>query len=326
MFEIEYVTPIGGDAHHDVPLSNLAVSAFNDSTDEFIAERLFPNVPAGKQSDQYYTISKEAFLRVTAGGAKRAPRTEARRIEFEISSDAYFAHNYALAGENALEDLANADIAVQLRQNTTRLVSGRLRREQEIRIANLATTAANLGSGVALTGTSKWNDYLNSTPISDVTTAHAFVRQNTGMKANTMVIDEDTFQIVRRHPDILELYKYTAGGQATEEQLKSTFQVANMLIGAGVKENALEGGTSSITNIWGNNVLLAHVGPATGLQTATLGLRFGWRPAGFPAAFGVERKVERGAGSRKVEIVEVGHFQDEKIVAAELGYLISGTL
>ena len=53
---------------------------------------------------------------------------------------------------------------------------------------------------------------------------------------------------------------------------------------------------------------------------------FGWQGPGFPSNFGVQRAVEAGAGQKKVEIIEAGHHQDEKIVAAALGYAITGTL
>ena len=318
-----YATPSGRDVHVDVPLSNLAVSAFDTQDAEFIGDQLMPTVPVGKQSDKYYVINKEAFLRVP--DTLRAPKTEARRVEFTVSSNSYFADNHALANENALEDLANADIAVQLRQNSTRLVVTNLRRGQEVRVANLVTSISNVGSGVQLTGTAKWSDG-NSDPIADVTTGHAFIRQNTGLRANTMVMDEDTMMIVRRHPLLLDMFKYTSGGQLNMDQLREVFSVGRILMGTGVKENALEGGTSSMTNIWGNNVVLAHLGPATGLQSQTLGLRMRWQPPIFPANFGVSRSVENGAGSRKVEVVEGGYYQDEKIVAPELGYVIQNTL
>ena len=81
-----------------------------------------------------------------------------------------------------------------------------------------------------------------------------------------------------------------------------------------------------MTSIWGNSVVLAHIEPATGLQTQTLGVRMTWRNPELPAAFTVERSRETGAGSRKVEIIEVGHFQEERIVAKDLGYGITGTL
>jgi len=326
LYRTYQVTASGPDAHHDALLSNLAVAAFSTGVDEFVADQIFPNVNVGKQSDRYAILNKGNFLRLTQNGALRAPKTEARRVEFEVSSDAYFADNYALAGDLALEDLANQDNVFRLRQNTIMLITSVLRREQEIRIANTVTSMSNLGSATTLSGTSQWNDYVNSDPMGDVSTAHAFIENNTGLKANTMVVDKDTYRILRRHPDILDLYKYTAGGQATSDQIKDVFEVDNMIVARGIKENSLEGGTASITNIWGNNCLLAHIEPATGVNTRTLGLRFQWRPAGFAAPFVVGTKRESGPGTANIEIIETGHFQDEKIIAADLGYLIASTI
>lgn len=315
-------TPVGPDGHHDMPLSNIAVSAFSDGTDEFIAEQLFPMVPVSKQSNRYYIIDKQAFLSIP--DAKRAPRAKAGRVEFKVSSNAYFADNYALAAENALEDLQNADDPIRLRENSVRLVTTNLRRDQENRIASLITSISNIGSGVQLTGTDKWGDS-NSDPIAHVNTAAEFIRSRTGLVANTMVMDWNTLQIVRRHPLLLDMYKYTSGGQLSNDQLREIFQVGRLLIGKGVKENALEGGTSSMTNIWGNNVLLCHVGMATGMQSQTFGLRFRWRVGGMPD-FQVKRATYNMAGQGNTEIVETGYFQDEKIVATDLAYCIQNTL
>ena len=141
------------------------------------------------------------------------------------------------------------------------------------------------------------------------------------------MMDWDTWQIIRHHPDLLDLYKHTSGGQLNLDQLAATFTVDRILLGQGIIENMPEGSTlSSITNIWSNVFMLAHIEPAAGLKTRTLGLRFNWQPAGFPGAMQIERSVQAGAGSRKVEIVEAGHFQAEKVVAADLGYVITGTL
>jgi hypothetical protein len=109
-------------------------------------------------------------------------------------------------------------------------------------------------------------------------------------------------------------------------QIADAFDVTNVLVARGIVENALEGATSSITNIWGNSAVLARVTAPTGLQTATAGLRMQWRPGGFPAPFGVVTTRDVGAGSTWSEIVEAGHFQDEKIVASSLIYTINDTL
>lgn len=323
----KYASASGVDIHFDRPLSAIAISAFDDGSDGLIADMVFPAVQVDKQSDKYYTIEKSDFLRSVGDDARRAPKTKANRIHFSVSSDSFFADNYALADEIPLEDIINADNPVRLRENSTRLVTGVLRREQEIRVANKVSSISNMGSGVILSGTSLWSDFVNSDPIADVTTGHAFIRQNTGLVANTAIIDTDTLKIVRRHPRLLDMYKYTSGGMLNDEQLRAIFSVEKIMEGSGIKENALEGATSSITNIWGNNVILARVAPGSvGLQTQTLGLRFNWRQNLFPGNFGVQRAVEGGAGQSKVEIIEVGHFQDEKIVASALGYVISTTL
>lgn len=316
------VTPSGRGAHHDVPLSNLAIKAFQ-GTGGYIAQSLFPIVPVGKQSDKYYVLDKNSWLRI--GESFRAPKTSPRRVNFRVSSESYFADNYALSGENALEDLANADNAIRLRENTTGVVTDMLLRDYENRVAQMVTSGTNLGSYVSLSGVAKWSDLVNSDPISDVTTAHAFIRNSTGMKANTGVIDEDTIAILRRHPVVLDLYKYTAGGQATMEQIKEVLGVSNLLVGGGIKNNALEGATASITNIWGNNVILAHVEPGTSLETATFGLTYRWTPAGLPLPMQARRYPDPDPG-KKVEVVEVGMYQDEKIVASDLSYGILATL
>lgn len=314
--------PTGRSLHIDTPLSNLAIKAFQGSGN-FIAQALFPIVPVGKQSDKYYTIDKDSWLLLP--NTRRAPKTSPRRIEFKVSSDSYFADNYALAGENSLEDLDNADNAVQLRQNTVNVVTDGLLRDYEDRVARAVTSGTNLGSYVSLSGTNKWSNFVNSDPLSDVTTARAFIRQRTGLDANTLVIDNDTAAVIRRHPALLELYKYTSGGQITMQQLKDAFDVQTILIGEGIKNMAKEGATASIVNIWGNNVILAHVEKAISLQTATFGLSFRWTPAGIPAPMQVSRYNDPDPG-KKVEVIETGYYQDEKIVASALAYGILSTL
>lgn len=315
--------PTGAQIHHDRPLEVLAIKAFQGS-DGFVGQALFPTVSVPKESDRYYTISKEQWLRVN--DTRRARKTKSNRIEFDVSSDSYFCENYTLAGDNALEDLANQDQAIMLRESTTENVVEGLLRDKENRIANQVTSLTNLGSGIALTGTAKWSDYTASDPIANVTTAHAFIRQNTGLLANTMVMDYDTIQVVRRHPVLLDYFKYTQGGMLTMENLKTVFSVDQILVANAIKNNAAIGATASITNIWGNCAILARVVPGVTKRTATFGLGFAWTPEGFPAPMSVQRQVFAGAGTNNIEVIEVGYFQDEKIVAKDLAYGITGTL
>lgn len=315
-------TPTGADAHYDAPLSNFASSAFNDQDSQFIADQVFPAISVGKQSDKFYVIDRGDFFRVPE--TLRAPRTAAKRIGFRVSSDSYFAHNYALAGENALEDIDGSDDPIALRQNTSRLVTLGLRRDQEVRVANLVTSISNVGSGAQQTGAAAWNALDSADVIGQCNTAHAFMRRQTGLVPDTMIIDWDSLMLVRRNTRLLELFKYTSGGQLSDEQLLAhVFKVRRLLVGQGVVENRNEPNTGSVTNIWGNNAVFLHVGQATGLQSQTFGARFQWRPPSFPAPFGVITRREDGAGQRKVEVLEAGYFQAEKVIAADLAYVIN---
>lgn len=312
-------TVSGREAYFDQPLTNLTIAAFAKTAEQqgYIADMVFPSVPVQKQSGRYFTIDQDSWLRVP--DARRAPKTSPNRVEFKISSDAYFADNYALAAEMAKEDLSNAEAALQLRENSAQIALTGLLQDLEVRVANLLTSSTNLGSGVTVT--SKWSDLTNSNPLVDISTASAFIRSQTGLVANTLIVDEDTYQVLRRHSKILELYKYTSGGLLEETAIAAALGVTRILHGRAIRNWAPEGAVGSYTSIWGNNAILAYVGPGTGLQTATLGLQLRWTPEGIPAPFQVFRYDDPDPG-KKVEVVECGYYQDEKVVAKALGYIM----
>jgi hypothetical protein len=325
MEQRNYAYPIGTGGHLSVPLSNLAVEAFSTDESQFIAPQVMPTVPVDKQTDRYYTIESNEFLRVSGTGDIRAPKALARRVEFTVSCDSYFANNYALAAENALEDIVNADAAIRLSENSVRMVVTALRRNWEVRVANLVTSISNVGSGVVLAGAAKWGDP-SSDPIADIRTGQAFMMSRVGVPPNVMIIDWNTLTVVKRHPALIDLYKYVEGGELTDANLASAFGVQKVLVGTGYKNVSVEGSANSIVPIWGNSVVLAHVGQATGMQSMTFGLSFRWRNPIYPGDFGVKRNVEDKAGEGNVEIVEAGYYQDEKIVARDLAYAITSTL
>jgi hypothetical protein len=313
----------GRDLHIDAPLTNIAIKAFEGGGEGMVAQQIFPAVPVGKQSDKYYVIDKDSWI--TVPKAFRAPRTSPRRIEWKASSDAYFADNYALAGEIAKEDLANADMALRVRETTTEHVSEALMRELEVRVSNIVTSFSNVGSGHTLSGATKWSALNSGFPVADITTAHAFIRQRTGLEANTLVMDRDTYDTIRVNARLLEMYKYTNAGLLSHDVMLNLFRVDRILIARGIKNMAAEGATGSIVNIWGNIALLARVTPGQSLKVATYGLAYRWTPPEIPAPFQVFRYDDPDPG-KKTEVVEVGYYQDEKIVAKDLAYLIKDTL
>jgi hypothetical protein len=86
-----------------------------------------------------------------------------------------------------------------------------LMRDRELRIANMVSSISNVGSGVALTGSQKFSDYSGSDPISTVKSGMAFIRHQTGLVANTLILDYDTAAVLRDHPVLRDYVKYTQG-------------------------------------------------------------------------------------------------------------------
>jgi hypothetical protein len=313
--------PSGRQVHIDSPMSNLLVASF-ETMGDFVAQSLFPVVSVGKQSDKYYTLSKEAWLKQP--NSRRSPRTAANRIEFDISSDAYFADNYALAGEIPVEDMANADTALALRKSTTAMIARNLLADLEIRTA--AAVASNVSTIQRLTGANAW-DAVNSADIqSQVQDAHISIFNNTGLRANVLVLDYQSYLYAKRNKALIGLYQYTSSkpSMINDAQLAEAFSVDRVLVARSQKNNAAYGATASITSIWGPTAILARVeAGAPSMMTATYGLSFRWTAPDLGAPMAVTSKLENDAGSRHIEILEGGYHQDEKVIASALGFMIN---
>lgn len=317
-------TLVGRDAHHDRPLSQFAVQAFQSGRDQFVAQNLFPIVNVTHQNDRYYTIDKGSWLSIN--DTRRSRSSPANRVEWRVSSDQYYADNYALAVETPIEDLENADAVLRARRSSTNFAVEQLMRDLEDRVASKVTSIDNVGSGATLSGNDKWTATESADIHGQVSSAQAFIQSNTGLEANVMVVDWESFQLMRRNSRLLELFRYTSGGQLGGDQLRELFNVDRIIVGRGVKNVAEESDTTSMQSIWGSNAVLAHVNPnVQDMRATTFGLGLRWRPQGVPTDMQVMRSREDMAGSRHVEIIEAGYYQDEKIVAPELAYAITAT-
>ena len=119
------------DLHIDQALSEMALGYRPEG---MIADMVFPVVDVSKQSDLYIIWSRADRLRLH--DTKRAPATEAKKIEESVSSSTYFANNYALKSSIPIEDFKNADPIFLDNLNTgkTELVMDALLLDWEVRL------------------------------------------------------------------------------------------------------------------------------------------------------------------------------------------------
>ncbi len=289
---------------------------------DFIADQIFPRVTVAKQSNLFATIPKGNWFKQDV--TNRAPGTLANEITYTVGSDTYFCPNYALAHKIPWETMDNADTPFTPLLTGVQLVATKLELDYEIRTE--ATIASGVGSSSAPTA---WSNLLNSDPIGDIETAQNAIFSTTGEEPNTAIIPRRVWQILRRHPDIVQRVfpGGAGGGTVTVEQFQQLLNVDRVLIAKTLKDTAAEnvlGAAPAFTAVWSTNVYLLKVAPnPTADMIQTFGLTFLWGGANIgmksPGNWQVERKRD---GDRMADWVRTGYYQDEKIVSPELGFQI----
>lgn len=323
--------PTGRQTYTDPVLSDFATRNFDGQDDQFVADRITGMVSVGKQSGMYSVFDPSGFMNVYDDF--RAPRTAPKQVQFSQSTDTFFCHNRALAAEMALEDLANQDRALGLRENSTLAITLGLRRAQEVRIAALATSSG--GPGTIVQPPIPWNNVASADILGAVSSAHVGMANKTGMRPNTVVVDWETLMLVSRNEAVLKVFGLANGGFLPDQRVAAEiFKVPNLVVAGGLKNVQPRGVTTlDVQQIWGRICLFTVTNPGDGgLETTNFLQRFRWRNPELPLpyrgtdgrelTFNVVRTQYDGAGQAHVEVIETGYYQGEKITGRDLAYLI----
>jgi len=306
------------DLHIDTALSEVALGYRPEG---FIADMIMPIVNVSKQSDHYVIWSRADRLR--KHDTKRAPATEAKRIEENVSSETYYANNYALKSSIPIEDFKNADPIYldNLNNGKTELVMDGLLIDWEVRVANQVTSGSNVGSYSAVA--SAWNDgAAGSDPIGDINVMLDNVQYSTGKRPNRLTFGLKAWQVFRRHSDVRNIIfgNNNGGGYASIAQVKDLFEIEDLQVGGAFQNTAGEGLTENLSAIWDDHIL-AHVTPMSASKDRpSFAYSFRWNQAGLPN-FQVERHPYDT--KRKAQDLEIGYYQDEKVTGAEYGFLLT---
>jgi hypothetical protein len=149
---------------------------------EFIAHKVFPNVPVSKQSDQYFVYPKDQWFRTDA--QVRGVSQESAGSGYGLTTDTYYAKVQALHKDVDDQIRANADAPINLDAEATEFVTRQLalRREKDWASAYFTTSLwTGSSTGGDITPSTKW-DASGSTPITDIRTQigaqKAFVQTN----------------------------------------------------------------------------------------------------------------------------------------------------
>lgn len=305
-----------GSVHTNTVLQSLSVMYKND---EFIGEELMPVlITGGKLSGTYYKYDKRD--RFAYPDDSMADKTDAPELNQGRSTDTYSLSGKAMAEHLAQETLNNQDAPlnelVDLQDN---VLEGMMFR-RELRIASAVQTAANYGSNtVAIAAGDRFDTSSGGDPGAVVDAAKKSLWSGRGPTRLKMAVSLDVHNVFKRHPKILEYWKYSGGvpGFATRKMLAEFFEVDDYLVGSARKDTANEGAAASYSRIWGNSISLTRVTTTPSTRSLHFGTTFQDLAPQSYLAFEPKKGV-RGAWYQKN-----GLYDQQKIVAAEAGYLIT---
>jgi hypothetical protein len=132
---------------------------------------------------------------------------------------------------------------------------------KEYRQAVLAQTTGSYASGhtVGLTGDDCWSNHTEdanlSTPIADVELGKETIRSKIGVRPNVGVMGATTFEVLKDHPTLLELIKYSQRGVLTIELLQEIFGIPHLFVGDAIYSTD----AGSFVDVWSDIFAMAYV-------------------------------------------------------------------
>lgn len=331
--------------HIDVALTNVSVMYRNDT---YVADQVLPILPVQKRSDKYFVYKKEDFASPSATinakpASLRRPGTEAAEVDYSVSTQSYFAEEYALRGLVQDAEVAIADDPLQPDIDQTIQLTERLMLDNEVMAAGKvgahgsynASNTETLTTGG--TGTS-WAQYAsaNSNPFTDIKNGRLAVIAGIMRDANTFFMDVTTARTLADHPLVKDLIKYTSTSALTASGLPPIIKGLTVLEAPAQKNTAVEGAAYSGANVWQDDVstnknmaLVYYRNPQPTLKGVSFGYTFeAPDDATGVRGFSVRRWRE---DKRKGNMVECSFLRDFQFIAQDGsakaigGYLICGT-
>lgn len=221
---------------------------------DFVGSMLFPEVPVDKRAGYIITFGKEDFALMST---RRAPSARTERKTSQYSSEQYSLYQDAIEGELPIEFLEESEgLPLDLQREAAEGAKYTIDLRLEYDRAQLALDANRYDSAhkITLSGTSQWSSS-SSSPKAALNGWREVIRQSTGTYPNTIVMGPSVFNALDIHPEIRDQFKYTSDNSLTIEMLKRYFNVEKVAVGTAI---ALNESTDTLTDVWGDNVILAY--------------------------------------------------------------------
>lgn len=317
--------PTLSDVHVNRPLTNISIAMIQDDNN-FVAQKVFPNIPVSKQSDSYFTYDNAYWN--SDEMQDRAPATESHGNGWKIDANStYFAKVAAFHKDIDDQIRANQDTPLNLDNEATKYCTLKaLLRREKLFVTNFMTAGlwtrdyTGVAAGPVGTQVLQWNDAA-STPIEDVWDAKEAMLELTGFEPNTLVLGYPVYKALINHPDTVDRVKYgnTSGVAMIDlSELAQLFKVDRVLVAKGISNTAVEGAAAVNRFIARKVAGLFYVPSSPGLMTPSAGYTFSW--SGFLGAGPGGNRIKRFRMEHlSSDRVEIEIACDLKLISADMG-------
>lgn len=280
---------------------------------------LFPLADIPVRSMKVVKFGKDDFRLMNT---RRAPGANVKTITYGFESEPIALVQDALDAvvPREVSEGAAAVPGVDMASRSVNLVLNIIDLGHEKAAADLAKNAANYGaaSKVALAGADKWSDDA-SDPAQVVEDAKLTVAARIGREPNTLTLGRDVFARLRRHPKVLEQFKYTGRESVSAEMLAAYFDIERVVVGRAVylPEDASDATPAEF--IWGGVAQLSYVNTDGSYLSPSFG--YSYRLQGYPIV-----EQPQWARERRSWLYGVTQERAPVITGADAGFLIQNPL
>ncbi len=279
----------------------------------FVAQNLFPTIYSEKEKIDIFEFNKEAFNLYDTERAIRANSNVISPQGFKKHTTTLTEHDLSYPIDYREEQEAEK---VKLQLHATNVVTEGLHLKLEKQCADLVQNPANYSSNnkILLSGSSCFT-HEDSDPIGVIDDAKDKVSAKIAQDPNTMVIGQDAWKTLKRHPKIQELISNNTNRLVTLNLLKEIFEVENIVIGKSIFADK----DGNFVRIWKDNIILAYV-PNLGASRTEYDPSFAYTVR-KKDALQIDEYQKEG---NKVKYIRATDIYTPFLVGAEAGYLISG--
>jgi hypothetical protein len=182
-----------------------------------------------------------------------------------------------------------------------------------------------VGSNPAANQFLQWNNYDTSSPLVDLTTWSDLIDGRIGREATQISMGKLVWSMVKWHPDVLDLIRYTQTAIVTPDLLTRLADIGKLLIGRGIYTTDPEGtaeASVTYTRIWGKHVLLQYMPDRPSMMTPAAAYAITWQRVAGSLQYIKRMRDEE----REVDIIEGNTYFQHKVTVARAGVFANGAI